>query len=183
MLLRKTLVEKLDSERELLSQKKESPGNKTCLSLSKPGSSLRNPIAAISISHCPVFGGFVFSFDKGASLGFDVEIKKRVSAKALSRISTKKELAAAPSPPAALWTAKEAAFKCAGAIDRKLKFLNECGISNWNQKKSKIYCFSFETNQSVQTKGQGFVWLFKGKALALAAIKPAGLSNRIKQID
>lgn len=180
MLLRKTLAEKLQQKKKSFLQQKKNLNKKIGSDLLQPGFSLTNSMAAISISHCPVFGGFVFSFDKGISLGVDVEMTKRVGIRSLSRISTTQERNAAPSPPISLWTAKEAAFKCAHTIDSKLKFLSECIISNWHQKESTIYCFSFETNQSTYTKGQGFVLLFKDIALALTATKSTRLSNGIK---
>lgn len=170
--LRKNLLEKLQYESDLFFQKKDSFHEKLCLNLLKPGSALKNSIAAISISHCSVYGGFVFSFDKAVSLGLDVELIERPGVRPLTRVSTKEEIEAAPLP-ASLWTAKEAAFKCAQAIDRKLTLLRECIISNWHQRESKIWRFSFQTNKSVHTNGQGILFLFENKVLTLTSIKPA----------
>ena len=73
----------------------------------------------LSISHNKEMGGFAIisqsapkSSIKAFSLGFDIEINSRAKPDLVSRVSVcKQEFDSAPSP-CALWTAKEAAFKC-----------------------------------------------------------------------
>lgn len=69
---------------------------------------------SISISHCRGLGGIFWSTNPNSPqkhrVGFDVELDSRCVPKALLRVSSKNELNDSPSA-AALWTAKEAAFK------------------------------------------------------------------------
>ena len=61
----------------------------------------------ISISHCHLLGGFVFSRFK---VGFDIEETKRISPKLLNRVCSQIEIKECPQTEF-LWVAKEAAFK------------------------------------------------------------------------
>jgi|GEM_PF-1534435 len=68
---------------------------------------------AISISHCRDLGGIFWrprTTENSSSLGFDLELNLRCKAEVMGRVSTPEEMSEAPSM-AALWTAKEAAFK------------------------------------------------------------------------
>lgn len=65
----------------------------------------------MSLSHCPLAGGFALtSPTKLTSLGFDIESTERVTVSVVSRISTPEEVNLAPDP-ASLWVAKEATYK------------------------------------------------------------------------
>lgn len=61
----------------------------------------------VSVSHCRGLGGFLVS---PAWSGFDVELTDRVTPELAARIGDMEEFAQAPDP-AALWCAKESAFK------------------------------------------------------------------------
>lgn len=67
------------------------------------------PRGKISISHSKALGG-VFWTGSDRDLGFDVELIARCRPEMMKRVSTAQEMTEAPSM-AALWTAKEAAFK------------------------------------------------------------------------
>lgn len=72
---------------------------------------------AISISHCPLIGGFALA-PGSFGLGIDFEITNRVSAKAAMRIATteaERKIAAA-SNATAFWAAKESAIKAFGNL-------------------------------------------------------------------
>ncbi len=63
-----------------------------------------------SISHCKSLGGYAVYFKK--KMGFDIEEKKRITPKVISRISTKKDrLFFNKGNEEFLWVIKEAAFK------------------------------------------------------------------------
>lgn len=76
---------------------------------------------SLSISHCRGMGGVFWSSNSTTPwphrLGLDVERTDRCNPKALLRVSSQAEIEEAPDA-AALWTAKEAAFK---AIPRTLQ--------------------------------------------------------------
>ena len=72
--LRKRLVGELKTSYSLL--KTDLPPDffgKRCEKLLTPGTRPDCPFAAISVSHCPVLGGFVFSFNPEITLGLDME--------------------------------------------------------------------------------------------------------------
>ena len=169
--LRKKLVKELKHRYSpIADQKVSSVSVKILEDLLKPGKNLKNPLAAISISHCPSLGGFIFSFDKGFFLGLDVELAYRLTDKLLSRISTKEELKMAPGA-AFLWTAKEAGFKCASSLEKATKLLiSQCLISQWQRIEPESYCFHFQMENSKCTKGQGFAFIIEGLVLAAAIV-------------
>ena len=169
--LRKTLVQKLKQHYTSTANRKT--GNipvDLWENLLKPTKSLKNPLAAISISHCPALGGFIFSFDKRLSLGLDVELADRLTDKLLSRISTEEELKSAPGA-AFLWVAKEAGFKCACSFKKTTKLLSQCVVSYWKQIGSENYSFHFQIKDSKYIKGRGFVFSSEGAVLAAAILK------------
>lgn len=61
----------------------------------------------LSISHCSLFGGFVFSKHQ---VGFDIEERKRISPQLLNRVCSATEIQECPHTEF-LWVAKEAGFK------------------------------------------------------------------------
>ncbi len=131
--LRKTMVQQLKTQYQ--------KHNKTCelkagkllksklleLALLKPGGDLKNNIAVISISHSPGLAGFVFSFDKNITIGFDIELTKRVTTPVIRRIATKKELTLMPHK-ALLWVAKESICKC---HPKKGFLLKNAQVKSW----------------------------------------------------
>ena len=169
--LRKKLVQELKHHYSfIIDQKAGGISVKLWDNLLKPSGSLKNPLVAISISHCPILGGFIFSFDKRLSLGLDVELVYRLTDKLLSRISTKDELKAAPGA-AFLWAAKEASFKCASSLEKATTLLiSQCLISQWQRIEPESYCFHFQMENSKCTKGQGFAFLAEELVLAVAIV-------------
>ena len=113
------------------------------MSLLQPGSDLKNPFAAVSLSHCPALAGFAFSFDGNVCLGLDLEMTKRLKIQTLARVSSDEEIQSAPDLPVLLWTAKEAAFKCAAAADKSLKFLRDIFVSKWRRTAEGAWLFRF----------------------------------------
>jgi hypothetical protein len=65
---------------------------------------------SISISHCPIAGGFLVSPIKGGQVGLDLEERSKVTREIVLRMSDEMEVLLAPEP-AVLWSAKEATFK------------------------------------------------------------------------
>ena len=117
-----------------------------------PAYSLQNSIAAISISHCPLLGGFIFSLNPNISIGLDIEVAARVSRQLLYRISHPEEIAQVPDN-ALLWTAKEAVCKCI-SLNQLTVLLKDCFISHWTKTDEVIHHFTFEgaatnTNQRI----------------------------------
>lgn len=95
------------------------------LDLSHPPRLAHHPI---SISHCPIAGGFCVSEDV-LSLGFDLEDLSRIKASVVARISDPNELQAAPSA-ALLWLAKEASYKALLGPDQP-RVMAMIKISEW----------------------------------------------------
>ena len=110
--------------------------------LLSPASSLQNSIAAVSVSHCPLLGGFVFSLNSNISIGLDMEIAARVSRKLVQRVSHLEEITKAPDN-ALLWTAKEAACKCI-SLNQRTVLLKDCVISHWMKVDKIIHHFAFK---------------------------------------
>lgn len=88
------------------------------------------PNGRISISHSKALGG-VFWTDGDRDLGFDIELIERCKPEMMKRVSTPREMSEAPSM-AALWTAKEAAFK---AIPRGTQpySVSQINIGGWEK--------------------------------------------------
>lgn len=83
---------------------------------------------SLSISHNKLLGGFALT-SRSINLGFDVEVKDRVRIDLVARVSKKQELETAPGA-AALWVAKEAAFKSLRG-EAQPKTLSEVEIGDW----------------------------------------------------
>lgn len=65
---------------------------------------------SISISHCPIAGGFLVSPINDGQVGLDLEDRAKVSREIVLRMGDESEVLLAPEP-AVLWAAKEATFK------------------------------------------------------------------------
>ena len=135
-----------------------------------PGTRPHCSFAAISVSHCPVLGGFIFSFNRKISVGLDMEQSHRVNEQLIGRLSKAEELKQAPDP-SLLWAAKEAAFKCTTEQNLLVKHVF---ISEWTRTAPDSYHFHFQIKNQ-NTKGHGVAFLIKDLALGCALLpqKPA----------
>lgn len=108
-----------------------------------------------SVSHCPELGIFVLS---KLPVGVDVEISQRVSEKTIGRMATQEELGHSPTP-AALWCAKEAAFKALRPFDQP-SVMSRISIGSWHNIDSQTDTFLFKNPQefSAPTANVGLVW-------------------------
>ena len=136
-----------------------------------PGSRPQSLAAPISVSHCPVLGGFVFSFNKKISLGLDMEQSHRVSLSVINRISTREEVKQAPAR-SLLWTAKEAVFKCVTSeeTDHKNLLLKDMLILKWEQRGTESRLFQFQVKNS-DIKGYGVAFLTDNLAFSCSILK------------
>ena len=98
------------------------------------------PRARISISHNQKCGGFAllrelpsedFTFNEDTGLGFDVELNERCRMPIVRRVCTEGECDIAPNA-AALWTAKEAAYK-AIPKHRQPFTISMVEVGNWSE--------------------------------------------------
>jgi phosphopantetheinyl transferase (holo-ACP synthase) len=109
--------------------------------LLEPGSLPSAGDPPMSVSHCPLAGGFALTAPaRNVSLGFDLEAIERVTAPIVSRISEPKELAIAPDL-ASLWVAKEASYK---ALPRSIQPLvtSQIEIGGWLTLGQNFYRFN-----------------------------------------
>lgn len=120
-----------------------------------PGIPPRIPGISISISHCPVFGGFVFSPGKDISLGLDIEKADRVSFRSVKYVSGFREIEETPEP-SFLWVAKEAAFKSV-PLKWGIFFLKDFFIFNWKRVKTDAHSFTFLLKKK-RIQGEGVVF-------------------------
>ena len=165
--LRKRLVKELKTSYSSL--KKTVPDDffgKRCEKLLTPGTRPDCSFAAISVSHCPVLGGFVFSFNSEVALGLDMEQSHRVNEQLIGRLSNTEELRKAPDP-SLLWAAKEAAFKC--LILEQNRLIKHISITEWEQTASSSYHFRFQVEKQ-NTKGRGAAFLVDNLALGFALL-------------
>lgn len=149
--LRKLLVKDLESYFKNLSQKERE-------NLLIPGR--RPPLSNISISHCPLLGGFIFSLDNNIALGLDIEKADRVG-RSVQHLSTREEVNQSPSE-AFLWVAKEAAFKCIPDGGSQ-HFLRDLFIFDWKKIKMEGYQFRFQVKKK-NHEGKGVAFLANGLA-------------------
>lgn len=101
------------------------------------------PSHSLSISHCRAVGGFCVA-DKSAhpAIGFDVELNERVHLRHLRQVADEAELHRAPTIQA-LWTAKEAAYKCLqGPLQPK--GVKDVRITRWRLLDAKTFGFEVE---------------------------------------
>ena len=142
-------------------------------SLTIPGGCPVHSLASISIAHCPVMGGFVFSLDKNLSIGLDIELVNRVSHKVVRRIADEKEQKQAPDR-VFLWTAKEASFKCL-TWDKGVILPSHCRIFDWVKfNKAWLFSFSFSRKLNMRNKEN------KGSSLGSAAKKHCNNASGIR---
>jgi phosphopantetheinyl transferase (holo-ACP synthase) len=78
----------------------------------------------VSISHCPTLGGYVLSKDP---IGFDIEETTRVELRFVERMAHPDDTKGPT--PAALWCAKEAAFKA--LADQQPQVIAQIAVNNW----------------------------------------------------
>ena len=109
-----------------------------------PGLPPQSPQAAISISHCRTWAGFIFKSDPNPPLGLDIEQKSRITKKLVSRISRREEVEGTPSC-AFLWGAKEAAFKAVSTKPGDL-ILGKVHIEGWETLDFQTQGFSFHVH-------------------------------------
>ena len=133
--------------------------------LLKPGNRPHLPDVAISLSHCPSLGGFIFSAAKNFSLGFDVEEASRVD-RAVEYLARVEEIGSSPSR-ALLWVAKEAAFKAVAPVAGRRHLLGDILISRWKKKEEGGYGFRFFTKGGT-AEGVGGAFLAGRFALGCA---------------
>ena len=125
-----------------------------------------------SISHTEGFGGYVFltrEINEPLQIGFDLELKERLAPAIAERICQDKlEFNEAPSP-AALWCAKEAAFKALKGPHQP-QVLPEIKISNW-RKNSQFETFQFSTTNPLSfRKTLGLSWTEGVYQVAVACV-------------
>ncbi len=96
------------------------------------------PHFSISISHCPLAGGYAL-VPKPYQIGIDIEDSNRLTESVINRISTADERQASPSM-CALWVAKEASFKVI-QNDLNLKTFSKVKITQWVNIKKNQFMF------------------------------------------
>lgn len=99
------------------------------------------PDWSVSISHCPVLGGFAATRREKGQIGFDLESNRRVSEQIIKYVMfTPEELARAPGP-GLLWVAKEATFKSLLGPDQPT-VLSQIEVNGWQKLAPEIWQFS-----------------------------------------
>jgi hypothetical protein len=106
----------------------------------------------VSISHCRSLGGWAYS-STASRLGFDIEQMDRARPEVVVRQGRPEELKEAPHP-AALWTAKEAAFKYLFGDGQPLT-AKAIEIGEWSDAGSGILRFSARFEAEVFS---GYSW-------------------------
>lgn len=105
-----------------------------------------------SISHSNNLGGAAFLDSAEGQIGFDVEVTSRVLSEVALRVSSSEQLKNAPTP-AALFVAKEAAFKSLRG-PRQPKVLSEVEIIDWVPHSFSPLLYNF----TARLKGQQIQW-------------------------
>ncbi len=113
---------------------------------------------SISVSHCPLVGGFVICPIHDGHVGLDLEDRTKVTPEIVARMCSEEETFLAPDP-ALLWAAKEATFKSLLKASQP-KALSEIVLLNWYTIESKIWGFNAQI-RGVRT----------GPVLGLAALE------------
>ena len=113
-----------------------------------------HPLVHTSISHSDGMGAVIYS---KWPVGVDVEQTSRVLEKIAARVSTKEELATAPSP-ASLWTAKEACFKALKSFEQP-SVISQISIGDWQKIDSQTETCRLMNPQSFDSpsENQGIV--------------------------
>ena len=114
---------------------------------------------SISISHSHTAGGFA-AVRKPLFVGFDIEETARIQASVVARVSSTDEVVTAPSS-AALWSAKEAAFKALTSLGH-WKVLGDVSICDWARVSidgiDAASTFKVSTPKTAFANGQGLVF-------------------------
>lgn len=72
----------------------------------------------VSISHCPVLGGFALHRQ---TIGLDLEQKQRLSLSLIQRVSEDEEIKLFPVDAfQGIWTVKESVYKCSQCLDKNM---------------------------------------------------------------
>lgn len=101
----------------------------------------------VSISHCPVLGGFVLAC---SSVGLDLEQYKRLSPSLIARVSSEDEIKLMPEGFApAIWTIKESVYKCEQSFESNIATVKILAADLINKNFLKTAC-SFK-NQKFTT--------------------------------
>lgn len=110
---------------------------------------------SFSVSHTIGLGGYAASAH--GSVGFDIELVNRVTAKIAARVSIGEELALAPNP-SVLWVAKEATFKSLLPL-RQPSTLSQFETFRWKKIDSLFETFLLkQPEQFGATGGSGSVY-------------------------
>lgn len=104
-----------------------------------------------SVSHARNLGGFALS---NRPVGFDLELKDRAQHKTILRVSSEKELHAAPSLTH-LWAAKEAAYKSLSEFSQPA-VISTIEIGEWTP---SGHFKMLNENSFSATKGHGITWI------------------------
>ena len=163
--LRQSLIEEIKKHKDIGLYEKDFDWN----NLLKIGIKPNCPFASISISHCDYLGVFLIVFNKGVSIGFDMEKTNRITRKLIGRISSKEEIQLSPSL-SLLWTAKEASFKCF-SDQKESVLLNECFIFDWREEPSKDIYFFKSYLKKVNKKAFGTACCIHDLALAYVEVE------------
>lgn len=158
--LREELLKQIKHHKDFKAREKDFDWNQ----ILKPELKSHCPFASISISYFKDWGAFLFVFDQKLSIGFDVEEKKRITKKLVSRIASKEEVEQSPFP-SLLWTAKEASFKCLSK-NPAVSLLSDCFISHWREKKG-FYFFECQAKK-IKKKASGLLCFSEDLVLAYA---------------
>lgn len=113
----------------------------------------RNIESSYSVSHSNFLGGAALIDSAEGQVGFDIEQTARVLPAVALRVSDEEQMRLAPSP-AALFVAKEAAFKSLRG-SRQPKVLSEVEILEWSLQKYSFPLYIF----AARLKGQQNQWL------------------------
>jgi hypothetical protein len=116
----------------------------------------------VSISHCPAAGGYLLT-ERPWIVGFDIEIASRVELKHIEKLSLAAELEVLTNP-AALWAAKESAFK-AFSKAHGMTLASDAIVVNASPSKFLMTEFS-ASPKNMKTMGRG--WIFSEGDLKLA---------------
>jgi hypothetical protein len=121
-----------------------------------------------SISHCPLFGGYVLQEAPlvGRSIGFDLEQASRVSPEIVNRISTPSEMTDSPDP-ASLWTAKESLYKSLPDGIQPAA-ISGVRVSDWSVLSDNLYSFSgLISSPQHFHNSHGLLWTFNDLKMGL----------------
>ncbi|MCX7977986.1 MAG: hypothetical protein N2578_03185 [Bdellovibrionaceae bacterium] len=119
----------------------------------------------VSISHCPEAGGFILA---NVPVGFDLEEPAKVTLPVVSRLSSSQEVLHAPHP-AALWSAKEAAYKSLVSTQTQPPVMSQIEIFGWIQNSEEFWKFQYRPCTTPNPGGSsGVVYLAPNIVCAIA---------------